>query len=127
MPGAAMPQPTPPYGAIWGLLKRGEIVPILGPGASLSGRSSEMSWSAEQPVCLPNGVELAGHLAREAIFPDDQQTDLAKVAQYVRVMMGRPLLRQWLHDIFAQDYPYAPLHELLADVPANLLILTTNY
>jgi SIR2-like domain len=117
----------PPYGGIWDLLKQGRIVPFLGAGASLSERGQE-KWDEDLLNCLPSATELGQLLARKATFPDWQPTDdLAKVAQYYRVVMGRDNLRQQLRQIFAGDYPYASIHDFLAGVPAPLLIVTTNY
>ncbi len=117
----------PPYGGIWDLLKQGHIIPFLGAGASLSGRT-EATWDEDLLTCLPSATELGQHLAKKATFPGWQPTDdLAKVAQYYRIVMGRYDLRQRLRQIFAHDYPYAAVHEFLAEVPAPLLIVTTNY
>ena len=117
----------PPYGGIWDLLKQGRIIPFLGSGASLSGRT-EAKWDADLLNCLPSASELGEHLAKKATFPDWQPTDdLAKVAQYYRAVMGRYDLRQRLRHIFARDFAYAAVHEFLAGVPAPLLIVTTNY
>jgi hypothetical protein len=119
----------PPYADIWRLLKKGSIIPVLGPGVSLSGRTSETVWSPSTKDCLPDSSELTCHLADQFKFkfPYEHSLDLVTMAQYVRIMKGRPLLFEWLHSIFDQDYPYASVHELLADVPAHLLVLTTNY
>ncbi|MDE3090272.1 MAG: SIR2 family protein [Chloroflexota bacterium] len=117
----------PAYREIWDLLKAGQIIPFLGAGASLSGRA-ESEWIEEQHAYLPSGRELGQYLAQQVNFPDNEPTsDLAKVAQYFRVVIGRRGLRNRLHGIFAHDFPVAAVHELLAEVPAALLIVTTNY
>jgi hypothetical protein len=41
--------------------------------------------------------------------------------------LGRAVLRQELHDIFARDFAHGSIHRLLAQAPAPLLIITTNY
>lgn len=117
----------PPYREIWNLLKTGQVIPFLGAGASLSGRA-EATWSEDRPTCLPSGRELGQYLAEQVNFPPDESTaDLAKVSQYFGVVIGRKGLRSRMHGIFAHDFPVAPIHELLAQVPAPLLIVTTNY
>src|SRR6185503_5006103 len=52
---------------------------------------------------------------------------LTKVAQYYSVVGGREALNEELHNIFNCDYQPGSLHTFLADVPAPLLIVTTNY
>lgn len=117
----------PPYGAIWDLIKQGRVIPFLGAGASLSGRL-QAKWDEHLLTTLPTGTELGQHLALKATFPDWQPShDLALVAQYYSVAVGRTALRLRLRQIFGQEYPYAPIHEFLADIPAPLLIITTNY
>ena len=64
---------------------------------------------------------------RETKFPSDESLELAKVAQYYDVIAGRGALRDELHAIFNQDFEFTPLHQYLAEIPAPLLILTTNY
>lgn len=76
---------------------------------------------------LPRASELACYLARRASFPPDESLELTKVAQYCNVIVGRKKLDGELHSVFAENYAVAPLHELLAEVPVPLLIVTTNY
>ncbi|HEV2764377.1 MAG TPA: SIR2 family protein [Pyrinomonadaceae bacterium] len=76
---------------------------------------------------LPTAYELAKHLAARMDFPAGEQLDLAKVAQYYSVVGGRVTLDQELHGIFDRDYPLTSLHTSLAQVPAPLLVVTTNY
>jgi hypothetical protein len=117
----------PPYRAIWNLLQRGRVIPVLGAGASL-GERGERVWDPKRPDCLPTAAELGRYLAGEASFPSDESTrDLAKVAQYYSVVLGRPVLRQELHGIFAGQFAHGSIHRLLAEVPAPLLVITTNY
>jgi hypothetical protein len=117
----------PPYEVIWDLLTQGEIIPFLGAGASLS-PVAEPPAAAEPPHRLPRGSELARHLAKKANFPQGEPDDnLPKVAEYYSIAVGRSRLHEQLHDIFDRDYPFLGLHKLLARVPGNLLIVTTNY
>src|SRR5581483_12329275 len=100
---AMMATLEPPYGGIWDLLKQGQIIPFLGSGASLSGRT-QAKWDEDLLECLPSATELGEHLAKKCTFPGWQPTDdLAKVAQYYRAVMGRHDLRQRLRHIFAHD------------------------
>ncbi|PWU01931.1 MAG: hypothetical protein C5B51_21835 [Terriglobia bacterium] len=120
----------PPYGAIWDLLKDGSVVPFLGAGASLMGRPAAQTWDGDHPAVLPSGVELAGYLAAKSEFPSKDRRDLedlAKVSSYFSDLVGRRRLRQRLHDILNHDFQFGALHQLLAAIPANLLIVATNY
>ena len=120
----------PPYGIIWNRLKAGGVVPFLGAGASFVGRTPDASWDACAPRFLPSGLELARFLADEAGFPASDpgdRNDLAKVSSYYADIAGRRPLRERLRDVLNHDYQSGPLHELLADIPAPLLIVVTNY
>jgi len=66
----------PPYGIIWNHLKRGEVIPFLGAGASRSGRPLNAKWDEEHATFLPTGRELARRLADEAEFPSPELVDL---------------------------------------------------
>ena len=114
--------PEPPYGAIWNRLKRGEVIPFLGAGASLTGRPPKSEWVESSSPFLPTGRELARCLADEAEFPapdpadrDDlakvvsyyQQSadrdDLAKVASYYQESVDRAALVEFLREIFTRS------------------------
>jgi hypothetical protein len=116
-----------PYGVIWQQLKAGKVIPFLGAGASLSGRAPGVHWVKGDPASPPTAGELGTYLAEQGNFPGEPAGDLAKVAQYFGLVSGRPVLRTWLNDIFACPYPPNVVHEFLADLPAPLLIVTTNY
>ncbi|MCU1265562.1 MAG: hypothetical protein JWM21_1880 [Acidobacteria bacterium] len=118
---------SPPYPLIRDGLARARVIPFLGAGASLGGRTPEALWQHGQLGYLPNAWELATHLAQQSQFPPEEAPDLAKVAQYYNAVGGRGALDNELHGIFDCDYPLTPLHAALAAVPANLLIVTTNY
>jgi hypothetical protein len=77
---------------------------------------------------LPSGAELGRYLARLVNYPEEEgRDDLAKVADYFHLAVGRSRLDRRLREIFDRDYPLGPIHELLARVPRNLLIVQTNY
>lgn len=131
----------PPYGGIWQQWKAGRVVPFLGAGASLVGRtfSQDEEWNPDNPTFLPSGAELAQFVAREASFPSQEKhdrCDLAKVCSYYADYVGRKPLRELLrHRVFIPEtqsgntpsYRFGPLHELLANVPGNQVIVVTNY
>ena len=115
----------------------GAVVPFLGAGVNLCGRPDHTPWARGQ--YLPNGAELATHLARQVEYPFDDKTDLLRVSQYVDVMLSDGPLYEMLHDVFDADYAPTPVHRLLAKLPAMVrastsdrppyfpLIVTTNY
>lgn len=120
----------PPYGVIRRQLKTGKVVPFLGAGASFVGRPPDAKWAPGQSAFLPSGRELSNLLATETSFPDDSQGDkdnLAKVASYYVDVNGRPILRERLRDVLSTDVPCGALHRYLAEVPAPLVIVVTNY
>jgi hypothetical protein len=120
----------PPFGDIWDGLREGRVIPFLGAGASLVGRDPAQSWQAADSRFLPNGTELAHYLAENAAFPAQDphdMDDLAKVSSYAADVSGRPQLRRRLRGVLNRPYQCGPLHQLLAQVPAHLLIVVTNY
>jgi hypothetical protein len=120
----------PPYGIIWNRFKAGKVVPFLGAGASLVGRTSKEAWNPNKPKFLPSGVELAHFLADEATFPSKDSRDLddlAKVSSYYSEIAGRSALRERLREVLNYDYKYGQLHEFLTTIPTHMVIVTTNY
>ena len=117
----------PPYPYIHEKLRQGQVIPFLGAGASLGGRKPGEEWDKGSTTCLPNATELACYLAEKTMFPRKESRDLTKVAQYFHVIAGPGALRNELHSIFDCDYPLKSLHTFLADMPAPLMIVTTNY
>jgi hypothetical protein len=141
----------PPYMAIRKALHNGEVIPFLGSGASLGARSlnsaweyckslnegrdndSMCYWEEECQLCtafksyLPKSDELTCYLARMTGFPENEQLDLAKVAQYYELVMGRVGLDRTLRDIFVKLYDHTSVHSYLASIDKPLLIVTTNY
>ncbi|HKC63679.1 MAG TPA: SIR2 family protein [Pyrinomonadaceae bacterium] len=122
-----MTQLQPPYPLIRDAILKGRVIPFLGSGASLGGREAGAKWIQGQTSYLPTATELARHLADVTEFPDDEEPELTKVAQYYDVIGGRYALNQELHSIFNCDYPLTSLHTFLAEVTVPLLIVTTNY
>ena len=126
-----MRQLAPPYRLICEGLYRGRVIPVFGAGASLGSRGPATDTDPQlldsAAPSLPTAVELAHHLAEMIEFPAEESPDLTKVAQYYSVVGGRQALDSELHDIFAREYAFTPLHTFLARVPTPLLIVTTNY
>lgn len=117
----------PPYGEIWEQLRDGEIVPFLGAGASLGERADDAHFDGNHPAFLPSGSELSEWLAKFVNFPEKPATDLAKVASFYQVQTSRDRLMKHLRRIFEADFAHTKVHQLLADVPKPMLIITTNY
>lgn len=120
----------PPYGIICNRLKAGRVIPFLRAGASFVERPPGGKWEASEPLFLPSGLELAHFLAEEAEFPSTDpgdRGDLAKVSSYYADIAGRRALRERLREVLNHVYPGSLLHELLAAVPAPMVIVVTNY
>lgn len=117
---------VPPYGAILDSMARGEVVPFLGAGASLTTPPVD-SWE-KSPTSLPSGRQLARWLAERSAYPGGEgEYDLAKVASYYQAEVDRPGLCEALRTVFLRESRPRPLHELLADFPRPLFIVTTNF
>ena len=122
--------PEPPYGEIADLLKSGAVVPFLGAGVNFGTRPRTAAWDEKASAFLPSGGELSRFLAKKSNFPssDDRDlTDLAKVASYFVETSARRRLRERLREVFDRDFAPCDLHAYLAEIPAPLLIVTTNY
>ncbi len=119
----------PPYQLIFDALQRGRVIPFLGAGASIVGRTSGgPGWDPRSSTYLPTGSELAAHLASQSSFPAGEQVDLAKVAQYYEVVAaGRRRLNDELSGLLSRDFAPGPLHRYLASIKAPMLVVTTNY
>jgi hypothetical protein len=113
----------------------GRVVPVLGAGVNRCGRPPGARW--DRGRYLPDGAELARHLARYSAYPDPDPADLVRVSQYFAVMLGAGPLYDELRELFDADYPPTPIHRFLAALPGTLrrrglaspnpLIVTTNY
>lgn len=121
----------PPYGEIADLMKSGQVVPFLGAGVNFGQRQpADAKWEDKSCNFLPSGAELSRFLAGKSNFPSTEAGDLgdlAKVASYFVETTARSRLRQRLHDLFNRDYEPCDIHHYLAEMPAPMLIVTTNY
>jgi len=114
-----------------------DVVPVLGAGVNRVGRPPGTPWVPLQH--LPDGRELARHLAKTTNFPDQDGADLVRVSQYYAVLLGLGRLYRDLRELFDVDFPPTPVHTFLAGLPAarrrnngrrhhrHDLIVTTNY
>lgn len=121
----------PPYGDIARALKAGKVIPVIGGDVSRCGRPPGGAWDPDRPAFLPSGTELARFLADDTGFPGDaDRDDLAKVASYYEAFQTRGPLKERLRQLLGPDgtgrLPLPSLYALLAEVPAPLLIVTTN-
>jgi hypothetical protein len=113
---------------------RGKVIPVLGAGVNRAGRPPGSTW---QPTAgyLPDGSELARHLATHFRYPGEDATDLMRVSQYALTASGDGPLYDELHRLFQAEYAPGPPHRFLASLAPLLrarglphqLILTTNY
>jgi len=116
-------------------LLAGRVVPLLGAGVNRCGRPDGVDW--HKPEYLPDGGELADHLAEVTDFPERPAHDLLRVSQYFAVMDGPGPLYLELRDVLDADYPPTAVHEFFAELPEVRaryekarpagLIVTTNY
>ena len=130
--------PDEHYAMIADRILAGAVVPFLGAGVNLCGRSESDAFEFGRQL-LPSGHELAAYLAKRGHYTGTDRTDLLRVSQYVAIMMGLRPLYDWLHAVFDADYAPTPVHELLASIPSLIrarpsteprffpLIVTTNY
>jgi SIR2-like domain len=125
------------YNDVVRALRQGNVVPVLGAGANLTGRPDPGKGTWRGYPDLPTGGQLARHLAKEFGYDGEARDDLLRVSQYIAVRKGVGTLYGVLHDVFDEDYPWTPLHEFLASLSSTLaergllrtypLIMTTNY
>jgi hypothetical protein len=118
-----------PFSEVAGWLASGQVVPLLGAGASRVGSSG--------PNKLPDGPGLATELIgrMRPAYPGQPSDGLARVAEYFeQTVFDRSALFDYLHDRFYQQQVNAPLSrvaELLANMPnpdlKSRFIVTTNY
>jgi len=123
----------PPYPEIYDSLATGKLIPFLGAGAPLYDRNPKRTpWFRTQKgkdviSCLPTAMELAEYLAKRTQLPAGEKGELTKMAQYYEAVLGPVPLRRRLREIFSHRQEPTPLHKFLAEMPAPLLIVTTNY
>jgi hypothetical protein len=119
----------PPFGDIVLSLREGRVIPFLGAGASLGPRKSAEAWSPKSDD-LPTGRDLAEYLASMSNFPGttpEDRGDLARVASYSADISGRPTLRRHLRRVLNRPFDSRRIHAYLAQIPAHLLCVVTNY
>lgn len=111
------------------LLSTGQIIPFMGPSASLVGRPPDAVWHMHESRFLPTAPEMAQFLAGESLFPSDdgEPYDVLKVASYYTEVVNQRRLNERLRQIYDQDYPIGEIHRFLARVKAPLLIFTTSF
>jgi len=113
----------------------GDVVPFFGAGVSRYGRGAA-PW--ELGRSLPDGGELAQHLAARFEYGEPDVRNLPRVSQYVHTSRGwTPLYRELRAVIANPAYAPTPVHEFFAKLPArlaernvpgrHLLVVTTNY
>jgi SIR2-like domain len=117
--------PEPPYKFILDRLQKGKVIPFLGAGASLVGRTASAGWSAPDADFLPGATELSTYLVDKIGYPASD-LELTRVAQYFDVVGGPAGLGDELHEIFAKPYACGDLHDFLAGLPCPVIV-TTNY
>jgi hypothetical protein len=120
----------PPYGDIVLGLKEGRVIPFLGAGASLEPRTDAGEAWTPKSANLPSARALARYLATMSNFPGSgaqEFEDLARVASYSADISGRPQLRRHLRRALIRTVQYRRLHQFIAEVPAHLLCIVTNY
>ena len=116
-------------------LMAGRVIPLLGAGVNLIDRPPGDPWQAGRE--LPNGAELAVHLAQRFSYTEEPIEGLARVSQYVATMSGSGPLYEELRTVFAVPSAPSRVHRFLASLPAALevaghpkrhqLIVSTNY
>jgi hypothetical protein len=120
------------YRTIARYMRDGVVVPFLGAGVNMCGRT-ETETTADRP---PSGDELAAHLARTCSYPESDDRNLVRVSQYMAVKEDEASLYRELRKVFDRDYPPTPLHRFLAGLPALMraqpqpvyqMIVSTNY
>lgn len=114
------------------LLQKGEVIPFLGAGVSLSARPRGLSSVGDKKPFLPSNRELKELLARECDFPptEFEASDIAEVAAFFVQRFGRRSLDELLDKTLGRiDYTPSDTHRLLAESAKStpLIILTTNY
>ena len=109
---------------------QGRVVPFLGAGASLIGRTNSFVPGSN----FPTGGELADHLANQTNYPSEWEKSLTRVSQFMSTILGTGPLYDELRNVFlTTGIAPNPLHQLLATLtlrqkkPPATVIVTTNY
>jgi hypothetical protein len=134
-PGRVAPKPDEAHydTVLRHMVDQGTVVPLLGSGVNGGGRDKPWEEGCGAP---PDAGELAADLARR-FGMQSEPVDLAEVAQYVYVTLGRPDLYRTLKQILAVECEPSAVHRFLARFPGRLeelglparhqLIVNTNY
>jgi len=135
------------YRAVLRELMEGSVVPLLGAGVNLCNRPAE-GWQRESDY-LPNGQELAEHLASTFFYPTTEEDggeengdanaaehagdeehgpwtpplDLLRVSQYVATTARYGPLYRELRNVFNSTHPWTPVHSFLAGFPGRMRTL----
>lgn len=132
------PEPLPydsdemAYRMMANAIEEGRLVPFIGAGANLCGRTSG-NW--ESGPFAPSDGELAAYLSKIRSLPDSP-FDLVRVSQYM-ALESAEYLNSVLHSVLTRPFLTTSLHKFLARLPRILqqkgcaksyqLIVTTNY
>jgi hypothetical protein len=114
----------------------GRLVFFLGAGANRCDRPQDATFQIGQ--YLPDGWELANHLARNSAYPRREPKDLLRVSQYIAIKLGQGDLYEKIRKVFVPPtYAANSVHRFIASLPGRLnsraipnahqLIVTTNY
>ena len=95
------------------LLVNGRLIPFLGAGVNLIDRPPDALWKLGAPFS-PSGREVAQYLAQKVSYPEFDNDDLIRVAQYGELVVGRQLLTTMLREIFDSVGEPTRLHSVLA-------------
>ncbi|HEY0320940.1 MAG TPA: SIR2 family protein [Pyrinomonadaceae bacterium] len=116
-------------------IAQGEVIPFIGAGINLYGRTEQENWQPGQD--LPSGGELSAYLALKYKYPSADKKNLLRVSQYAAIMRGSGSLYRRLSEVFDSDYQIKYSHDFFASLPGILipkrrrhphqLIVTTNY
>jgi hypothetical protein len=121
-----------PFGVVSDLMRRGQVITILGGGVSLSARHRAAPGTSGKLPGTPSNRELKELLARECDFPaaELESSDVAEVASFYVYRLDRAALDRRLSEIFGRlDAAPSDTHRYLAETARStpLLILTTNF
>jgi hypothetical protein len=119
-----MAGPLVDYKTVISAIAAGRVVPFFGAGINLCGRPAGVSWQGGR--YLPSNGEMAAYLAENFNYPANDRYDLARVSQYIAVMVGSGPLYEELHSLLNAAYPPTPLHQFFATLRYQLIV-TTNY
>lgn len=134
MSGSNGPSPRH-YSKVAKAILRGHVVPVLGAGANLCDRTAKECFAVGDN--LPNGHELAAHLAVKFDTEVEDARDLLRVSQAAVLDLGDGPVFEELRRVFVHEFQPTSLHTFLAGIPKLMaergvpvhpqLIVSTNY